>query len=312
MTGAGGWVGCSVATALRQRGFRVRELARTPAGPDGAPLDLLAPLADGRWSAALAGCAAVVHCAAHVHRPDETAEEIRLFEAVNVEGTAKLVRAAQAAGIERFVLVSSSVVYGASTGVAAQEGAAPAPMSAYGRSKVQAEELVRGSALAWVIARPATIFGGGDRANFRRLAHALRRGRFVVPGAGEARKSVLPVDLAGALLARLAVEPIPAGTVVNLALPEAPTLRQICDGFSRELDWPRARSVPRWLLSLAAKAGDGLAGVGGRAPLTTTTLGKLTASTVVDVTTQLRLLPRENWPDFAGALRECADSYATA
>ncbi len=311
VTGAGGWVGRSVCAALRRRGLQVRELVRVPSGSAEVAFDLLAPMEDPRWVSALAGSHTVIHCAAHVHRPQETADDIRLFEAVNVEGTAKLVRAAREAGVGRFVLVSSSAVYGRRE-EAAREELPLAPLSHYGRSKVAAERVVRHSGLDWIIARPATIFGAGDPANFRRLAQALRRRRFLVPGAGEARKSVLPVALSGELLVQLALEPVPSRTVVNLALPQAPTLRAICDGFCSQLGLPRARSVPSWILALAAKAGDGVAAVAGRAPLTTATLAKLTESTVLDVTTQLRLLPRETWPDFSGALRECADWYAHA
>ena len=305
-------MGSSVSAVLRQRGFQVRELGRNPVRPEGRSLDLLANPEDARWGTALAGCSAVVHCAAHVHRSNETASEARLFDAVNVQGTDKLVRAARTAGVGRFVFVSSSAVYGLTGEAPGREDAALSPITHYGRSKVAAEEIIRRSGLEWVIARPATIFGHGDRANFRRLAQALRRGWFVVPGAGEARKSVLPIGLAGDLLARLAVEPVPAETVVNLALPEAPTLRQLCDAFSAELGWPRARSVPRPLLTLAARVGGVVARVAGRAPLTTAILGKLTASTTVDVSAQVRLLPRKQWPEFADALHDCADFYAAA
>jgi UDP-glucose 4-epimerase len=251
----------------------------------------------------------VIHAAAHVHRPIESPAESALFEAINVQGTAKLLAAAKRAGSKRFVFVSSIAVYGTSARAVPTESAVLAPKSAYGRSKQAAEDLVRASGLNWVIVRPATIFGAGDRANFQRLAQALRRGRFIVPGAGEARKSVLPVALAGELIVEIAMRPILSGSVMNLALPEAPSLREVCDGFSAACGWPRARSVPLGLLRAAARGGDGLERLGFHFPLTTSTVSKLTTDTQVDTTVMRTLLPRAQWPSFAESLAACADSY---
>ena len=310
VTGATGWLGQAVVASVVQSGFRVRALTRRPKASATPPLDLGASAADCMWGEAVRDCDTVIHVAAHVHRPHETADEVRLFEAINVEGTRKLLAAAERAGVRRFVYVSSSAVYGPTRDTIPAEDAPLRPNSHYGRSKVAAEELVRASRLEWIIVRPATIFGRGDRANFARLAEALARGRFVVPGQGDARKSVLPVDLAGELIARLATGGVPGGTVLNLALPVAPTLREICDGFSGACGFARARSVPLALLRPAAWAGDALGALGARVPLSSDTLAKLTTSTVVDTRRMQTLLPRSRWPEFSEALQSCADYYA--
>lgn len=309
VTGGQGWVGRAVVADLVRRGLPVRALGRS--GAEGT-FDLAAPAGDPQWERALQGSESVVHAAAHVHRPNETPDEVRLFHEVNVEGTRKLLAAAERVGVRRFVFVSSIAVYGATPGAMPDECAPLAPASHYGRSKMEAEELVRASKLDWVIVRPATIFGAGDRANFARLAQALRRGRFIVPGRGAARKSVLPVTLAGELIADAVARPWPARTTWNLALPVAPTLREICDAFSAQHGWPVARSVPLGLLRVGARVGDVCAAVAGRAPLTTTTLAKLTTDTVVDTRALVAMLGRPHWPSFAEALRESSDHYASA
>lgn len=288
----------------------MRPLVRRPASSAAIPFDLLASPSEQAWTAALEGVATVVHVAAHVHRPHETAGEVQLFEAVNVEGTRKLLVAAQRAGVRRFVFVSSSAVYGPTPDALPDEDAPLRPTNHYGKSKVAAEALVRAAHMEWVIVRPATIFGTGDRANFSRLAQALARGRFVVPGPGLARKSLLPVDLAGELVAATAAKAVPAGTILNLALPTAPRLREICDAFSKACGFARAPSAPLALLRSAAWTGDALESIGVRFPLTGSTLAKLTTDTVVDTRKMRALLPRRRWPEFGEALQTCADYYA--
>ena len=228
VTGASGWVGARVCVALAAEGHAVRRLVRRSRADGEMALDLAGEGSEASWTEALRGCATVIHCAAHVHRPNETPAERELFMRVNVTGTGRLLAAARAAGVSRFVFVSSVAVYDWSgpDGETRGEGAPLAPATAYGQSKYEGERLVQAWPGDWCIARLATIYGDGDRANFARLAAALKRGRFLLPGDGGARKSVLPVDLAGVLLARLA-RPEGGTGIFNLALPIAPTLAEI-------------------------------------------------------------------------------------
>ena len=72
------------------------------------------------------------------------------FERCNVGGTLAMLAAATAAGVRRFVHVSS---------LAAREPR----LSLYGTSKARAEELVEGSGLDWAIVRPPAVYGPGDK-----------------------------------------------------------------------------------------------------------------------------------------------------
>lgn len=310
VTGAGGWVGREVCAWLRANAYAVRPLTRSGGLPGGVGLDLTAPENDPQWRQALQGCTAVIHCAAHVHRPLETAEEKKLFELVNVAGTAKLLAACGQEGVNRFVLVSSAAVYDWSSGAPMREDGGLRATTAYAKSKLEAEALVRGSALDWRIGRLATVFGRGDTANFQRLARALKARRFVIPGAGDARKSVLPVSRAGELLGRLATQQEGGRTVLNLASPNAPSLREICTAFSRRCGFPSAPTAPLWLLRGGAFLGDGLRALGLPTPLDTNTLAKLTTPTVLDVSAMKHAFPNLNWPEFEEALAPAADYYA--
>jgi hypothetical protein len=101
----------------------------------------------------------------------------------------------------------------------------------------------------------------------------------------------------------------PRHRVVNVALPEAPTLREICDSFSDICGFPRAPSVSEFLLRSAATAADVLARMRGRIPSVRATLDKLTQSTVVDTSRVQEMFPDLVWPTFAAALQPAADYY---
>ena len=150
---------------------------------------------------------AVIHCAGYAHRPDETPEEQMMFYDVNRDGTRNVLAWCEREGIERFLYVSSIAFYDwgtVSTASVTEEHPVALPTH-YAKSKYEGEQLVSSSSLDWRIVRLATVFGEGDRANFSRMAKAMKKHLFPVPGKGSARKSVIPVDLAAELLAEFAV-----------------------------------------------------------------------------------------------------------
>jgi nucleoside-diphosphate-sugar epimerase len=110
---------------------------------------------------AVDGVDAVVHLAAAFRGvPDSEAR------AVNHATTVDLARAAIAAGVGRFVFVSTNLVYGPGRGRPARESDDPAPTGAYPESKVAAEEalraLHRGDGLGLRVVRLAFVYGEGD------------------------------------------------------------------------------------------------------------------------------------------------------
>ncbi|HEX4984467.1 MAG TPA: SDR family oxidoreductase [Burkholderiales bacterium] len=183
VTGAGGFVGSVLRALLQQEGHDVRAALRTPPSGTQGPAFAVGDIGpDTDWSAALAGCEAVVHLAAHVHvmrgRPGADAP---LFERVNVQGSGNLARQAARAGVRRFVFLSSVKVNGESTaGRPFTERDALAPADAYGRSKMQAETALRGLAaetgMELAILRPPLVYGPGVKANFLQLLRLVDRG----------------------------------------------------------------------------------------------------------------------------------------
>ena len=131
---------------------------------------------DGRtdWSEALAGIDSVVHLAARVHVMNPAARDKAAFEQTNIRGTERLARAAAAAGVRRFIYLSSIKVNGESTGLQPfRADDAPQPQDDYARSKLEAERcllaVAAASGMAASIIRPPLVYGPGVRANFLRL-----------------------------------------------------------------------------------------------------------------------------------------------
>lgn len=198
VTGASGFVGRAVCAQLVARGHEVLALVRRPGSePQGTtcvPGDLTAP-AHLRASLANLRPQAVVHLAAEI-AAQRDAERIR---EVNVEGTRSLVEAAQAAGVKRFVFVSS-VVTGEAHGRVLREDE-PLPVETdYGRSKQEGERLVRESGMQSVVIRPGHVYGPGGWYAEEFVARLRQPGRFAVIGRGDNWWDVVRVeDVASAI-----------------------------------------------------------------------------------------------------------------
>jgi nucleoside-diphosphate-sugar epimerase len=203
VTGGTGFVGRHLVEHLRAAGDDVTALVRSPqrAAPLAAigarlePGDLNDHAALAR---AVAGQDVVYHVAGTVAAPSEAA-----YLAGNRDGTANLVRATTDAGVRRFVLVSSLAAAGPSRPGAPHRGEVePHPVTAYGRSKLAGEGVVRASTLAWTILRPPAVYGPRDRDNFLTVFKGLRLGVAPVFGDGSTELSaVYAPDLAEALRA---------------------------------------------------------------------------------------------------------------
>ena len=159
----------------------------------------LEPGAD--WSAALGGVSAVVHLAARVHVMQEAAADpLEEFRLVNVQGTLNLARQAASAGVKRFVFISSVKVNGEATlpGRIFTAADVPAPLDAYGVSKMEAEQGLRHIAeqtgMEVVIIRPPLVYGPGVKANFAAMVRWLRRGVPLPLGAIHNRRSLVALD----------------------------------------------------------------------------------------------------------------------
>lgn len=143
----------------------------------------------------------MVHSAARVHVMHDTeADPLAAFRAVNVEGTLNLARQAAAAGVKRFVFVSSVKINGESTqlGRAFTEVDLPNPQDAYGQSKHEAEQGLRqlsaDTGMKVAIIRPPLVYDPGVKANFAALIRAVQRGWPLPLGAVHNQRSLVALD----------------------------------------------------------------------------------------------------------------------
>lgn len=208
VTGASGFVGRPLTETLARAGYRVRAAARTPqaftglANVETAAMPEMEREAD--WSTLLAGIDAIVHLAGIAHIGPGVSDAA--YDRVNHMATTTLAAAAKAAGVSRFVFMSS---LRAQTGPAAHdvlnENTAPNPTDAYGRSKLAAERAVRAAGVAHTILRPALVYGPQVKGN---LASLMRLAALPLPlpfGALTNRRSMVALDnLIGAV--RFALE----------------------------------------------------------------------------------------------------------
>ena len=217
------------------------------------------------WSTALAGIDAVIHAAARVHVMRETsADPLVEFRRVNVQGTLQLARQAAAAGVRRFVYVSSIKVNGEATALGQPFTAddVPAPLDAYGVSKMEAEqglrELAAQTGLEVVIVRPPLVYGPGVKANFRAMMRGLARGVPLPLGAIQSnRRSLVALDNLVDLIVTCATHPAAANQTFLVSDGEDLSTTQLMRRMGQALGRP-ARLVPvpgRWLELGAAALG---------------------------------------------------------
>jgi len=265
VTGANGFVGGHLLAALKDAGDDVRALVRSPDSLDASRCKEIAqiPTLDrdidpGELSTALAGLDTVVHLAARVHVMNAALDD-EAFTRVNVDGSAHLFAACAAAGVKRFVFLSSVKAAGERSADRPLSAAdAPAPEDAYGRSKLAAENRLRalaaGSDCDLVILRPAFVYGWPPTGNFRTVISAVLKGLpLPLAGIDNHRDMTYVGNLADAIRAA-AHAPDLHETPYFIADAEpvsTPMLfRRVGEAFARPA---RLFYMPVWLLHLAGK-----------------------------------------------------------
>jgi UDP-glucose 4-epimerase len=203
ITGATGFVGKAVCELAVRRGLAVKGALRMRGEVPGCVESfVVGEINDATdWGVALCDVNAVVHLAARVHVMHDTeADPLTVFRAVNVEGTLNLGRQAAAAGVKRFVFISSVKVNGEATlpGRPFTTDDIPAPLDPYGVSKMEAEQGLRQIAaengMEVVIIRPPLVYGPGVKANFAALMRAVQRGWPLPLGAVHNQRTLVALD----------------------------------------------------------------------------------------------------------------------
>jgi dihydroflavonol-4-reductase len=213
VTGATGFVGSHLVEALQNSSVEVTALARSASkAADLARREVRVVRGDLHDIAGLERAVrdqdVVYHVAGVVAARDESD-----FLRSNRDGTRNVLTAAEREGKPRFVLVSSLAAAGPAPRGAPLSGTEPPrPVTAYGRSKLAAEQVVRSSSLPWSIVRPPIVYGPRDR-EVLKVFRLARLGLAPVFGDGSQELSAVhAADLAQALLAITKVQTTIGGT----------------------------------------------------------------------------------------------------
>ena len=262
VTGATGFVGRHLIDELGAKGTDFRCLSRKPMPCRDS---LVVDLADkSALTAACSGIDAIFHCAGHAHAfASLSGSDAALHWQVNFAGTRNLVEAAGAAGVKRFVFLSSVKAMAEPGECCADEDFPGRPATAYGQAKRAAEEVVvdagRRYGMHVVNLRLAMGYGSGGRGNLERMGRLVERGLFPpLPETGN-RRSLVHVDDVVAVMRLVADDDRANGKAYVVASSEAPSGRELFDALRSTLGMRRCSwAVPGWMLRTVAIGADRL------------------------------------------------------
>lgn len=218
LTGATGFVGSHALPVLQGCGVRLRVLSRRPIDVP-APVDVhvVSDFDDPALDGALAGVSVVCHLAGRAHVAGSGRQQQADFDAVNVDASRRLARAAFRRGARRLVFASSIGAVGSASrpGHPLRETEPCRPVTAYGRSKERAEQALGEEADRYgaelVIIRPPLVHGPGAPGNLALLCRLVNRG-VPLPLAGvDNRRSLIHVRNLARILAAAVTVPAAAG-----------------------------------------------------------------------------------------------------
>lgn len=308
LTGGTGFVGQSLLPRLLEKSPRKITLAlRSAISIDRCKAHVVGSFSNATdWSAALLNQQVVIHSAARAHiMKADVAESLAEYRRVNVDGTLNLARQAAAAGVKRFIFVSSIKVNGEWTpsGQPFTPDDTPAPEDPYGISKWEAEQglqkLATATGMDVVIIRPPLVYGPGVKGNFASIIKLVAKGFPLPLGAISNKRSLVAVDNLVDLIITCIDHPAAANQVFLAGDGQDFSTTELLRGLSKAMNKPsRLIPVPASLLVLGAT----LVGKKGLAQ-------RLLGSLQVDLSKARDLLGWEPPITAQEGLRRCIESH---
>ena len=265
ITGASGFVGSAIVDRLAiHSDFTPRAAVRRGNHHFSSAVDVM-QVSDlepyTKWRIALHGVDTVIHAAARVHVMNDTVTDpLDEFRRVNVEGTLTLARQAAAAGVRRFVFISSIKVNGEGTplGKPYRADDLPTPLDPYGISKYEAEQrlwrLANKMGMVVVIIRPPLVYGTGVKANFLGMIRSLSMGIPLPLGAIKNKRSLISLENLVDLIVTCIEHPAAANQVFLAGDGEDLSTTELLKRLGAALGKPaRLLPVPQRLIELGLK-----------------------------------------------------------
>jgi nucleoside-diphosphate-sugar epimerase len=263
ITGANGFVGKAVCEQALNLGLSVkgamRQRVELPSGIEPYVVGDINGFTD--WANCLRDVNLVVHLAARVHVMNEdVVDPLKEFRNVNVEGTLNLARQAAAAGVKRFVFISSVKVNGerTHTGRPFTEADIPNPQDAYAQSKHEAEQGLRQLSLDTgmdvVVIRPPLVYGPGVKANFAALMRAVKSGWPLPLGAVHNQRSLVALNNLVDFIGICITHPQAANQTFLISDGHDLSTTELVRCLAQAAGAPeRLMPVPVWVLQMGAK-----------------------------------------------------------
>ncbi len=271
LTGASGFIGSHLASALRAAGYVVIAARRSiEAGTAAVQADFARDLSARDWLPKLAGIDALVNAVGILRE-----HGAQTFESIHKRAPQALFTACVAAGVRRIVQISA---LGADRGT-----------TRYFLTKRAADDYLATLPLEWTIVRPAPVFGPGS-ANTRLFSSLARLPVVPLPGRGEQRMQPIHIDDLTEAVVRALGDASLNHTRIDLMGPQSLTLREILAGLRTTMHRgpPRFLPIPMPLV----RAGAHVAGWVPMSPLDSETLAMLEAGTSGNPTATCQLLGR--------------------
>lgn len=314
VTGANGFIGSRVCQLLTASGYAVRIVCR-----ETSDLRLLKGIPYSKAIAdithpeslpiAIKDIDYVIHLAGLISAKNEDA-----FLRVNQQGTLNLITAIRDhhPGIKKFVLVSSVAASGPASGTPRREEDPPAPLTAYGRSKLAGEETLRPfyDRVPITIIRPPAVYGPGDRAILT-LFSLTRRGFKPYMVGGHNRVHMVYVDdLAFAIKAAMESGQS-TGQTYFIAETDSHTVREMLDIMANLQDKKGIGIyIPLWLLNFFASVSEFFSKMTGRASIfSRDKVRELTSDWKLDLSKASRQLGFTAKTDFISGAKTTIDWY---
>ncbi len=209
----------------------------------------------------------VFHLAGKAHALSETKQDEKEYFRINTEGTRRVLEAAQASGVRRFVFFSSVKAINEGGTECLDEASPCLPVTPYGKSKLEAERLVlEGNYVPEpVVLRLSMVYGPSPKGNLPRMIEAVAKGRFPpIPEFGNRRSMVHVEDVVqAAILAAERSEAIGQTYLVTDGQPYSTRelYEWICQALGKPIPGWR---IPKIVFRGLAKVGDIIGGVRGR------------------------------------------------
>ncbi|MFK8083576.1 MAG: NAD-dependent epimerase/dehydratase family protein [Granulosicoccus sp.] len=261
VTGASSLIGQHLVNRLQQRGDEITVVQRGLSGLEGVTelrcdlsanksktTDLQTLSVEDTLARGMQGCDAVVHLAAKV----SVSGRWEAFEALNINGTRRVIQAAQACGVSRFIHISSPSVAHAGRSLVGAGSAEAAPEHVrghYARSKALGEQIAlsaNGDRMQVVSLRPHLVWGPGDQQLVQRIVDRAKAGRLQLVGSGQAFIDTTFIDnAASAIVAGIDNIERAAGQALVISNGQPRTVNEIIYRILKAADIDKAlRHVP--------------------------------------------------------------------